>query len=111
LTFTGGHSFARWRTTISADTRDKAAKEARNQGGLTVKRMRSVGEETDRKVCRSHLAKRDGTDTITEPTFRSVSRPTIHRQSTDAPVSVAEKSSTKKMGECGARLKSSAVSN
>ena len=24
LTFTGGHNFARWRTTISADTRDEA---------------------------------------------------------------------------------------
>jgi len=47
--------------------------------GFAVKRMRPAGVGTDRKVCRSHLAKWGGADTITEPAGRSVPRPTIHR--------------------------------
>jgi hypothetical protein len=64
---------------LSKDEARRIAVNIAKLPGFAVKRMRPAGVGTDRKVCRSHLAKWGGADTITEPAGRSVSRLTIHR--------------------------------
>jgi hypothetical protein len=64
---------------LSKDEARRIAVNIAKLPGFAVKRMRPAGVGTDRKVCRSHLAKWGGADTITEPAGRSVPRPTIHR--------------------------------
>ena len=72
-------------------TKNEARRIAANIAKLpafAVKRMRPAGVETDREVCRSHLAKRGGTDND-DRFSRKVclapdNPPTIHRQSTGA---------------------------